>query len=618
MQGRHKQRPAPRPQRHSAMDRLEAALSATRLLEREDSDPESRVALGLRLTGLLASRESTEPLSWLRGWCFNKTAEAVGAAHREPAIDPSQIGEQHITDVDALQSQDAELRRLLSGDAGASSLYPEAKGELILHPAPVRSHERDSKQDPWPAPKENREPVRTNSMSHSPPRARPSKRFRRWQGDGGSSSSSFHSISRKAPKSREEEEQQPDDPSPFMSAAEKYQIDRANKRKGARRGTGSGGSGGSGLYRNKKSRKRRTSRKGFKPPSRIGEDSSSDSNPQVDPVNASGAPSFVKKALRPPRSKKCSGKSGGETEEAELPEELKGLDPKLVEAITNEMMDRNPGVRWADIAGLSFAKRCVQEIVVWPMLRPDLFKGLRGPPKGLLLFGPPGTGKTLIGKAIASESKARFFSISASSLTSKWHGEGEKLVRTLFAVARYNQPSVIFVDEIDSLLSQRTEGEFEASRRVKTEFLVQLDGAATDTGDRVLLVGATNRPQELDEAARRRMVKRLYIPLPDAGARKELLLRLLATERHAMGDGQIASVVGRTDGYSGADLKALATEAAMGPMREIHDIQSVSESSVRPIGPTDFEDGLKQVRASVHKSELEQYIKWNRMYGSFA
>ena len=123
---------------------------------------------------------------------------------------------------------------------------------------------------------------------------------------------------------------------------------------------------------------------------------------------------------------------------------------------------------------------------------------------GLLLFGPPGTGKTLIGKCIASQSGSTFFSISASSLTSKWIGEGEKMVRALFAVARVHQPSVVFIDEIDSLLSQRSESEHEASRRIKTEFLVQLDGATTEGEERILVVGATNRPQELDEAARRR------------------------------------------------------------------------------------------------------------------
>ena len=127
----------------------------------------------------------------------------------------------------------------------------------------------------------------------------------------------------------------------------------------------------------------------------------------------------------------------------------------MIELITNEIMDQGAPISWNDIAGLSFAKKSVQEIVVWPMLRPDIFTGLRGPPKGLLLFGPPGTGKTLIGKCIASQSGSTFFSISASSLTSKWVGEGEKMVRALFAVAIVKQPSVIFIDEIDSLLGAR-------------------------------------------------------------------------------------------------------------------------------------------------------------------
>ena len=156
-----------------------------------------------------------------------------------------------------------------------------------------------------------------------------------------------------------------------------------------------------------------------------------------------------------------------------IDERLAGIEPRLIEMIRNEIMHRVDNISWESIAGLEHAKSSIKEIVVWPMLRPDLFKGLRGPPKGLLLFGPPGTGKTLIGKCIASQAKATFFSISASSLTSKWVGEGEKMVRALFAVARCSQPAVIFIDEIDSLLTQRTDGEFEASRRIKTEFLVQ-------------------------------------------------------------------------------------------------------------------------------------------------
>eukprot|EP00033_Pygsuia_biforma_P002528 GCRY01002799.1.p1 GENE.GCRY01002799.1~~GCRY01002799.1.p1 ORF type:complete len:446 (+),score=49.50 GCRY01002799.1:118-1455(+) len=152
------------------------------------------------------------------------------------------------------------------------------------------------------------------------------------------------------------------------------------------------------------------------------------------------------------------------TESGELPPKLKNLDSRMAEMIANEIMDNGPSVCWEDIAGLEFQKQTVKEIVVWPLLRPDIFTGLRGPPKGLLLFGPPGTGKTLIGKAIASEAGATFFNISASSLTSKWVGEGEKMVRALFAVASIHQPAIIFIDEIDSLLTARTENDNESSR----------------------------------------------------------------------------------------------------------------------------------------------------------
>mmetsp|Transcript_3395 Transcript_3395/g.3350 ORF Transcript_3395/g.3350 Transcript_3395/m.3350 type:complete len:152 (-) Transcript_3395:315-770(-) len=151
------------------------------------------------------------------------------------------------------------------------------------------------------------------------------------------------------------------------------------------------------------------------------------------------------------------------------------------------------------------------------MLRPEIFKGLRAPPKGVLFFGPPGTGKTLLGKAIAAQSKSTFLSISAATLTSKWVGEGEKMVRTMFAIAAIHQPSVVFIDEIDSLLCSRNESDMESSRRIKTEFLIQLDGANTFLGEngRILIIGATNRPDDLDEAVRRRLVKKLYIPLPN-------------------------------------------------------------------------------------------------------
>ncbi|XP_072042630.1 fidgetin-like protein 1 [Amphiura filiformis] len=306
------------------------------------------------------------------------------------------------------------------------------------------------------------------------------------------------------------------------------------------------------------------------------------------------------------------------TDEEDVDPRLKNIDPKMIELVNNEIMDHGPPIQWDDIAGLEFAKSTIKEIVVWPMLRPDIFNGLRGPPKGLLLFGPPGTGKTLIGKCIASQSGATFFSISASSLTSKWVGEGEKMVRALFAVARCNQPAVIFIDEIDSLLSQRSNDEHESSRRIKTEFLVQLDGATTSTEDRLLVVGATNRPQEIDEAARRRLVKRLYIPLPEGPARKQIVLNLLSQQNYSLSEEEVEAICQNTDGYSGADMANLCRESALGPIRAIQgtDIQHISADQVRPIIYDDFTNALQNVRPSVCESDLDLYLDWNKKFGS--
>ncbi|CAI9620258.1 unnamed protein product [Staurois parvus] len=299
-------------------------------------------------------------------------------------------------------------------------------------------------------------------------------------------------------------------------------------------------------------------------------------------------------------------------------ERLKNIEPKMIELIMSEIMDHGPPLNWDDIAGLEFAKTTIKEIVVWPMLRPDIFTGLRGPPKGILLFGPPGTGKTLIGKCIACQSGATFFSISASSLTSKWVGEGEKMVRgALFTVSRCHQPAVIFIDEIDSLLSQRGESEHESSRRIKTEFLVQLDGATTSSEDRILVVGATNRPQEIDEAARRRLVKRLYIPLPEASARKQIVINLMSREHCSLTEQEVESIVLQADGFSGADMTQLCREAALGPIRSIQgmDITTITAEQVRPISSTDFQNAFQVVKPSVSKKDLELYENWNKMFG---
>lgn len=297
-------------------------------------------------------------------------------------------------------------------------------------------------------------------------------------------------------------------------------------------------------------------------------------------------------------------------------EKLLNIPDELAQTIANEIIHTKTNVAWDDIIGLENAKKSIMEIVVWPMLRPDLFSGIRGPCKGLLLFGPPGTGKTLIGKCIASQSKATFFSISSSSLTSKWVGEGEKLVRALFAMASLKQPSVIFIDEIDSLLTQRSEGEIESTRRIKTEFLVQFDGCGTKADDRVLVIGATNRPQELDEAARRRFRKKLYIPLPSPESRKNIIRNLMKGQLNLLSEEDLDEIVKMTDGYSGSDMDGLIREAALGPIREITDINGVSLNDVRGVNLVDFKQALRQVRKSVGEQELKQYEKFVDEFGS--
>lgn len=241
----------------------------------------------------------------------------------------------------------------------------------------------------------------------------------------------------------------------------------------------------------------------------------------------------------------------------------KGVDEGAAKQIFNEIVVHGDEVHWDDVAGLDIAKKALKEAVVYPFLRPDLFMGLREPARGMLLFGPPGTGKTMLARAVATESRSTFFSISASSLTSKYLGESEKLVRALFQLAKALAPSIIFVDEIDSLLSSRSgSGEHESTRRIKTEFLIQwsdLQRAAAgreqsekekERGDasRVLVLAATNLPWAIDEAARRRFVRRQYIPLPEDDTRATQLRTLLGHQKHSLDEEDIQRLVELTDG----------------------------------------------------------------------
>lgn len=299
-------------------------------------------------------------------------------------------------------------------------------------------------------------------------------------------------------------------------------------------------------------------------------------------------------------------------------EAVGGADAKLVEIINTAIVDRSPAVKWDDVAGLEKAKQTLMEMVILPTKRRDLFTGLRKPARGLLLFGPPGNGKTMLAKAVASESEATFFNISASSLTSKWVGEAEKLVRTLFMVAVSRQPSIIFMDEIDSIMSTRLANENDASRRLKSEFLVQFDGVASNHNDLVIVIGATNKPQELDDAVLRRLVKRIYVPLPDESVRRLLLKHQLKGQAFSLPGRDLERLVKATEGYSGSDLQALCEEAAMMPLRELgpQNILTIQANQLRALRYSDFEKAMEVIRPSLEKSKWEELEQWNTQFGS--
>ena len=288
--------------------------------------------------------------------------------------------------------------------------------------------------------------------------------------------------------------------------------------------------------------------------------------------------------------------------------------------VLQEMLDGSSAVQWKDVAGLEAAKRTLKEAVVLPNLRPDLYRGLRAPPRGVLLFGPPGTGKTFLAKAVATESNAKsFFAASAASLTSKYVGESEKMVRALFRIARERQPSVIFLDEVDSLLSARGDGDQESSRRMKTEFLVQLDGAGTSREDRILFMAATNRPWDLDDALLRRVPRRVLIPLPDATARRVILDGLLdrGDVAQKISAADRAAIVNATANYSASDLRLLAEDAVQEPLRELGErIASINIKDVRPCKKTDFAKALRVIKPSADASLLQRYDEWAQKFGT--
>ncbi|KAJ5989361.1 Vacuolar protein sorting-associated protein 4 [Penicillium waksmanii] len=303
---------------------------------------------------------------------------------------------------------------------------------------------------------------------------------------------------------------------------------------------------------------------------------------------------------------------------------------KLRSALQGAILSDKPNVKWEDVAGLESAKEALKEAVILPIKFPHLFTGKRQPWKGILLYGPPGT----------------FFSVSSSDLVSKWMGESERLVKQLFNMARENKPAIIFIDEVDALCGPRGEGESEASRRIKTELLVQMDGVGNDSKG-VLILGATNIPWQLDAAIRRRFQRRVHISLPDFNARMKMFMLAVGSTPCHMTQPDYKQLAEMSEGYSGSDISIAVQDALMQPIRKIQTathykkVTVEGEEKVTPCSPGDagavemtwlsveaekllepplvLKDFIKAVRNSrptVSIEDLTRNSEWTKEFGS--
>ncbi len=346
----------------------------------------------------------------------------------------------------------------------------------------------------------------------------------------------------------------------------------------------------------------------------------------------------IKKAMEKAKGKEKKGGNG----EGDEDEEAKKLEEQLSGCLVSE----KPNVKWSDVAGLDKAKEALKEAVVLPIRFPQLFQGKRKPWKGILLYGPPGTGKSFLAKAAATETGGKFFSVSAANIVSKWMGESEKLIKGLFDLARKNRPAVIFLDEIDSVLSARSDSENDATRRLKTEFLIQMQGVGNDD-EGILVLGATNIPWGLDPAVRRRFQKKIYIGLPEVDARRVMFQLNLGKTANTLTEEQFDDLAERTEGYSGSDIATLTQDAIYEPIRKCESashfvrIQRNGKDYYMPCAPShpgamamkmhdmpnpemllppdvcydDYILALKKIKATVNQKDLEKQEEFTREFG---
>lgn len=294
----------------------------------------------------------------------------------------------------------------------------------------------------------------------------------------------------------------------------------------------------------------------------------------------------------------------------------KGKTKTESDTFKDAIVVEDTNIGWADIGGIEKAKESIKEATVWPLRRPDLFKGARKPWHGILLFGPPGCGKTLLAKAVSNKAEASFFNVDSATILSKWFGKSEKLTKKLFTEARNRAPSIIYLDEVESIAGKRKTTQHEAMNRVKTVFLSQMDGI-NSSNERIIVIGSTNLPEEIDMAFRRRFEKRIFVPPPNQEARKEIL-KIHLRDTEITSDVDLDEIARKTEGFSGHDLELLVREAAMNPIRELASKKLLSKEDVkvRKVNMKDFRAAIKKRKPSLDKKEIEHYREWAKKFAN--
>ncbi len=301
-------------------------------------------------------------------------------------------------------------------------------------------------------------------------------------------------------------------------------------------------------------------------------------------------------------------KNGSSLEQVEKPQPAKFDQLVLTE---------KPNVRWEDVGGLQEAKRALQESIIYPVRRPDLFP--LGWPRGILLFGPAGCGKTLLAAAVATEINAVFYCVDAASIMSKWLGESEKNVAQLFRTSRAqsedDRPAIIFMDEIDSLVGIRAQ-EIGGEIRTRNQFLKEMDGIEDKSKSfHVYVVGATNKPWVLDEPFIRRFQKRIFVPLPDFETRLEIF-EIYGQNLNLASGIDFGELAKMTEGYSGSDIRDICQAAQMKVTREFFELDNPENKQAKPrmVMMQDFFDAIRERKPSVSSANLSNYEKWHEAF----